>query len=265
MSPPGRPKGEHRSATRERRTVSLSENENCRNRGGAMQPRAVATGAPGLSLWLCPLFATATQLERMASTLSDAECARAARFGTTELRSRYIVGRATLRSLLAAAIGRSAADVPLRRGSRGRPELDLPEPPLDFNVSHTRDVALIGFLRAGGRARVGVDIEHRDRQLGVDRLARRYLTVQERERFGRLDAEGRRQHFIELWTCKEAISKATGAGLSAPMGKIGIELDNGPRVAAGPPPYSPPDWELWPVRDIGGHIATAAIWTRPAD
>jgi 4'-phosphopantetheinyl transferase len=245
--------------------VSLSEIDDCRNRDGALQPRAVATTATGLSLWLCPLVATATQLERLAAMLSDAERHRAARFGTAELRSRYVVGRATLRSLLAAAIGRQPAEVPLRRGSRGRPELDLPEPPLDFNVSHTRDVALIGFLRAGGRARVGVDIERLDRQINADRLARRYLTEQERERFERLDADARRQRFIELWTCKEAISKATGAGLSAPMGRIGIELDDGPRLAAGPPPYSPPDWELWPVRDIGGYVATAAIWARSAD
>ncbi len=245
--------------------MRLSEFDDCRNRDGPLQPRAVATPAAGLSLWLCPLVAAATQLERLAATLSDAERQRAARFGTAELRSRYIVGRATLRSLLAAAMGRNAADVPLRRGSRGRPELDLPDPPLDFNVAHTRDVALIGFLRVGGRARVGVDIEHLDRQLGADRLARRYLTERERERFERLDADARRQRFIELWTCKEAISKATGAGLSAPMGKIGIELDDGPRLASGPPPYSPPDWELWPVRDIGGYVATAAIWTRGAD
>ena len=245
--------------------MSLSEFDDCRNRDGPLQPRAVATPAAGLALWLCPLVAAATQLERMAATLSDVERQRAARFGTTELRSRYVVGRATLRSLLAAAIGRNAADVPLRRGSRGRPELDLPEPPLDFNVSHTRDVALIGFLRAGGRARVGVDIEHLDRQLGADRLARRYLTERERERFERLDADARRQRFIELWTCKEAISKATGAGLSAPMGRIGIELDAGPRLASGPPPYSPPDWQLWPVCGIGGYVATAAIWMRSAD
>ena len=244
--------------------MSLSEFDSGRNRDAAMPPRAVETGAPGLSLWLCPLRATAAELERMASELSDAERARAERFGTDELRLRYVVGRATLRAILAATLGTAARDVPLRRGDRGRPELDLPSSPLDFNVSHTRDVALIGLLVAGPRVRVGVDIEHLGRELGADRLARRYLSARELAEFERLDPEGRRRRFIELWTCKEAISKATGAGLSAPMARLGIELADGPRLVEGPAPYSPSDWELWPARGIGGYIATAAIWTRPA-
>ena len=36
------------------------------------------------------------------------------------LRARYVVGRGTLRSLLAAAVGTLPAEVPLRRGPRGR-------------------------------------------------------------------------------------------------------------------------------------------------
>jgi 4'-phosphopantetheinyl transferase len=243
--------------------MSLSEFDSGRNRDAEMAPRVVETGAPGLSLWLCPLRATPAGLERMATTLSDAERERAARFGTAELRLRYIVGRATLRSLLAAALDTAAEDVPLRRGARGRPELDLPLPPLDFNVSHTRDVALIGFLAAERRARVGVDIEHLDRELGAERLARRYLTALEHAEFTRLDSDGRRRRFIELWTGKEAMSKATGAGLSAPLGRLGIDLENGPRLVQGPAPYAPADWELWPVRGIDGYVATAAVWTRP--
>ncbi len=244
--------------------MSLSEFDSVRNRDATMPPCAIETDAPGLSLWLGPRAATATELDRMASELSDVERARAARFGTDELRSRYVVGRATLRRLVAAMLGTAAPYVPLRRGDRGRPELDLPSPPLDFNVSHTRDVALIALLSAGPRVRVGVDIEHLGRELGADRLARRYLSAPELAEFKRLDSERRRRRFIELWTCKEAISKATGAGLSAPMARLGIDLADGPRLVQGPAPYSPADWELWPVRGIGGYVATAAIWTRPA-
>lgn len=244
--------------------MSLSEFNNGRNRERTMRPRVVASGVPGLSLWLCPLRVAPAQLERMVPMLSDAERERAARFGTAALRSRYVAGRATLRILLAAAIGTPAAEVPLRQGPRGRPEFDLPQPPVDFNVSHTRDVALIGFLASQRQACIGIDIERHDRQLDADRLARRHLTAQEHASFARLATDARRRRFIELWTCKEAMSKATGAGLSAPMGEIGIEIEGGPRLAAGPPPYSPPDWELWPVRGIGGYVATVALWTRPA-
>ncbi len=228
-------------------------------------PTPLATAVPGLSLWLCPLHADPANLERMEAVLSGAEHDRAARFGTPALRARYVVGRATLRSLLAAAVGTIPAAVPLRRGPRGRPELDLPGHSLDFNVSHTLDVALVGFFCAAQpSARIGVDIEHLDRELGADRLARRYLTARERAEFERLDADARRRRFIHLWTCKEAMSKATGAGLLAPMGELDVELAEGPRLAHGPAPYSPPDWQLVAVPVAGGYVATAAIWTPPA-
>jgi 4'-phosphopantetheinyl transferase len=201
----------------------------------------------------------------MEAVLSGAEHDRAARFGTPALRARYVVGRGTLRSLLAAAVGTLPAEVPLRRGPRGRPELDLPGHSLDFNVSHTLDVALVGILRAGQpSARIGVDIEHLDRELGADRLARRYLTARERAGFEQFDADARRRRFIRLWTCKEAMSKATGDGLLAPMGALDIELADAPRLAHGPAPYSPPDWQLLDVPVTGGYVATVAIWTPPA-
>lgn len=220
--------------------------------------RAIASPDPTVTLWLCDLERDAATIRNLATWLSREEHARAARFGTEALRWRYIVGRATLRQLLGIAIGASPADVPIRRGDRGRPELAIAST-LDFNVSHTRGVALIGFVHA---ARIGVDIERADRTPGVQRLARKFLTRGEAQTLRSLSVEAARARFLRYWTCKEAMSKATGHGLAAPFGRMDVALDDPPRLTDGPPPYVASAWKLL-VPDLPcGHLATVALWSR---
>jgi 4'-phosphopantetheinyl transferase len=213
-----------------------------------------------LVIWLCPLGLPATKVAAYVALLSKSERERAARFGTSALRHRYVAGRGTLRVILGQELGVAPDCVPIGRGPGGRPAL-LAGRRLDFNVTHTRDVALIALLRdSPAAARIGVDIEHENRDVSTDRLARRYLTAREREGLAGLDAEARRKRFIRLWTAKEAMSKATGDGLRAPMGRLDVDLAGMPRLVAGPPPYSPTAWRLIDVPLAGGFVATAARW-----
>ena len=226
----------------------------------ATKPIALAAPDPAIALWLYPLpcdNAESCELERR---LSRPEIERANRFGTPALRARWIAGRAILRSLLGEALGVDPAGVPLRRGRRGRPELAM-EHALDFNVSHTDDVALIG-IAAGlpPGTRIGVDIERADRKVNADGLARKFMTERERAEMAPLDEEARRRRFLQLWTCKEAMSKATGDALSAPFRDIDVSLDDGPRLIAGPAPYEADRWGLISAAVPAGLIATIAIW-----
>ena len=95
----------------------------------------------------------------------------------------------------------------------------------------------------------------------ADRLARRYLTPRERADFAALPPDARRRRFLRLWTCKEALSKATGDGLRAPMGQLDVAVGDGLRLVGGPPPYSPPDWRLEAVALSADYVATAALWS----
>ncbi|HXX86595.1 MAG TPA: 4'-phosphopantetheinyl transferase superfamily protein [Casimicrobiaceae bacterium] len=192
--------------------------------------------------------------------LSTEDRARAARFGTEALRQRWIAGRATLRALLGQQLNIDPAAVPLRRGVRGRPELDMPDAP-DFNVSHTGSVALIGIgVALPPGERIGVDIERADRKVNADGLARRVLTQRERDALAPLDANARRQRFLRLWTCKEAMSKATGDALSAPFRRIDVALGDAIKLNDGPPPYIPERWRLLAVAVPDEFIATVAVW-----
>ncbi len=210
-------------------------------------------------LWCRPLRATAAAVAAITPWLSDQERLRAARFGTSALRERYIMGRATLRLLLSNVLGVHPAAVAIARGARGRPELST-TPRIDFNVSHTDEFAVYAIGHGLPAAvRIGVDVEHAARTLGVDRLSRKLLTEDERARMHGLDADARRGRFLRTWTCKEAMSKATGDGIAAPFGRISVEPDEPPRVLDGPSPYDPARWELHRVPAPDGYIVTVAL------
>jgi 4'-phosphopantetheinyl transferase len=223
----------------------------------------VAPVADGIDLWWCALERAPDEADRFTAWLSPAEHARAARFGTDTLRRRWITGRAALRFVLGRALGIAPPAVPIRRGARGRPELTDCGVKIDFNVSHTRGVALIGVAAGcSSDTRIGVDVERSDRDVGADRLARKFLTPGERSAIAQLSPDLRRQRFLRYWTCKEAMSKATGDGLIAPFGKLEVGLDAGLHLLAGPPPYTPPAWNLLAVAVPAGYLATIAVWHR---
>lgn len=236
-----------------------------------------------VTLWWCTLDAPAAALPALEALLSDAERSRAARFGTAALRERYVVGRASLRRVLGTMLGLPPAGVPIVRGERGRPRLGFAHDhgyggypghgddaghdhdagvcagaaALDFNISHTSDAAMIGV--ASG-ARIGVDIERSDRVVNVPGLARKFLSAAERSHLAALDPDDVRRRVLQLWTCKEAMSKATGDALSAPFAELTVDIARGPRLCDGPAPYLPARWELRSAAAPEAFFATVALW-----
>jgi len=105
-----------------------------------------------------------------------------------------------------------------------------------------------------------VDIEHRDRELNVDGVARKFMSAHEQAMLGSRDGEARRHALLRLWTCKEAMSKATGDALSAPLRDLDVQLEPALALADGPAPYTPADWRLAAIDAPDGYLATAALW-----
>jgi 4'-phosphopantetheinyl transferase len=131
----------------------------------------------------------------------------------------------------------------------------------DFNVTHTAGTAVfaIGHGLAAG-ARLGVDVERAARTVDFARLARKLLTPAERDVLAALDDDTARLRFLRTWTCKEAMSKATGDGLRAPFDRIAVEPEVPPQLLEGPLPYAPPAWRLFRVPMPGDAIVTVALW-----
>ena len=260
--------------------LSLVQNDSSGNPADtAPRITKLASPAADASLWWCSLATSSASIHLLERHLSPAELARAARFGTRELRDRYVAGRASLRTILGRALDIEPGSVEIVRGQRGRPQLAGASVP-DFNISHTDDVAIVGITRC---VRIGVDVERLDRRINVGGIARKMLTASERHALERLDPDVARRQVLTLWTCKEAMSKATGDALSAPFASLDVALDdaNGgaplagptargadgvtrhrPSLRDGPAPYRPERWSLFAAPVPVEFVATVALWRR---
>jgi 4'-phosphopantetheinyl transferase len=255
------------------------------------QITALPSPVPAIRLWWCRLDTAAHVVDAHERRLSRDERARAARFGNRSLRDRYVTGRGCLRVILGGELGVDPAAVEIVRGERGRPRLAGTHS-LDFNVSHTHSVALVGIAE---HLRIGVDVERIDRIVNVAGIARKFLAPDERSALEALDAESTRRRVLTLWTCKEAMSKATGDALSAPFAALFVALDdddraidasrhlcvarrdaddangsphgektrNRPALLRGPLPYAPDRWSLHAAPVPRDYVATIALWRRP--
>ena len=158
-------------------------------------------------------------VETLRGVLSADEQARAERYVTADLTRRSIVCRGVLRQVLSRFLQLPPQKIRFLAGPHGKPAI-VPEQcaGLEFNVSHSRDTALIAI----GRRRLGVDLEAIDEKTPRDELAARFFSERECGDYFSLPAELRCAAFYRLWTCKEAYIKATGEGLSLPLGQFSV-------------------------------------------
>ena len=192
--------------------------------------RFAPPGAGRVDLWLVRVPPAGVALDALLARLSPAAQLRAAGKRIEAKRREYIVGQATLRLLLARALGVDPQAVAYRRGIKGKPYL---APPLDaaglmFNITHSGEMVMLALSLAN---EVGIDVEWRNERTDPERVARRAFTARERAAMDALPEELRRAHFFQLWTCKEALVKCTGLGIHSGMAQFEVALDaHGARV-----------------------------------
>ena len=189
----------------------------------SLATRSIRVGASftSLDLWYIDLDVTADALYCFRQGLSCDELARAGRFHTDLHRARYIVGRATLRRVLADRLGCSPAAIRLSYGRNGKPMLEGGRGHVQFNLAHSGGEAVIAL--ADGAA-VGVDIELHRPISDVESLAR--LVFSDVERRELKLAPDPVSAFLNGWTRKEAYVKALGMGLTAPLREITVSLSD---------------------------------------
>lgn len=190
-------------------------------------------------VWRASLVCGAEAARKFWETLSEDERERADRFHFEKDRARYIAARGTLRAMLSRYTAAPPSSLRFSYSARGKPALAEPRDfrSLEFNLAHSRDLAVFAFAR--GRA-VGVDVEAVDESFPFADVAPDVFTDEELRWMNALDAGRRREAFFSLWTCKEALLKARGDGLSADPRSIGIAWENetpqlrgdGPETAA---------------------------------
>lgn len=181
-------------------------------------------------VWSARLDLPTESQAQCASILSEDERARADRFYSRRDRDRYIAGRGQLRILLGKYIDLEPAHFRFSYGRQGKPALISPATPapFEFNVSHSRDLALYAFCL---ERRVGVDVEYIRHMPDEDSLARRFFSASESRGLASHSGADKTDLFFRIWTCKEALLKATGSGLTRPMDETEVTFE-GTGVAA---------------------------------
>jgi 4'-phosphopantetheinyl transferase len=93
---------------------------------------------------------------------------------------------------------------------------------LQFNLSHSQDLALYGFSI---EQKIGVDLEYSRSISDVEKLAQRFFSAQEYKLISNCDRELKQQVFLQFWTAKEAYLKATGEGLVDALAEIEFAIE----------------------------------------
>jgi phosphopantetheinyl transferase len=141
--------------------------------------------------------------------------------------------RATAKAMLSAliehAFGISKANELMQTAKGGK--LYIENADFDFSNSHTGGAvavaacgegAILGNLIISDKSadKIGVDIESKSRDVKKEslvRIAKKLFSKKEFE-YLNIEADGCKTRFLELWTKKEAIVKATGEGLAGISG-----------------------------------------------
>jgi len=147
-------------------------------------------------------------------TLDETE--KTDRFRTLKSRQYYRRFRSALRVLLARYSGQNAADIRLRYGEFGKPELANQQ--LHFNVSHSGNLGVIAISLHP----VGIDLELMsplDVESGMIDVVSHPV---EKPLFERLSVSERCRLFYKLFTRKEAYCKALGVGLQRPLCSVWV-------------------------------------------
>ena len=176
-------------------------------------------------LWCENLEVSAAQIEQLTTILSQDEKERANRFRFAEHRHRFIAARGYLRQILSRYLNLSSKEIVFNYSDRGKPEIspEISHCKLQFNVSHSQDVALYGFTNYN---LIGIDIEYLRSNFECDKIAQRFFTAAESQLINSLNQEQQNKLFFHLWTAKEAYLKATGEGLVGGLETVEVEVNS---------------------------------------
>lgn len=192
----------------------------------------------------------------LVALLDPHERDRLARLRRAPDRARYLAAHALARLVLAPLVDRPPAALRFDRTCRCGEQHGKPALPGGPEFSFTHGGGLVGLAVRAGGGPVGLDVEP-VRELGdLDGMISHVYSPAER-------AAARPESFFAVWTRKEALLKATGAGISSPMAAITL----GPDGVAGWTGEDAPAGPVW-LRDLspapGYRAAVAGLGAPPA-
>ncbi|UZW58824.1 4'-phosphopantetheinyl transferase family protein [Lysobacter enzymogenes] len=221
--------------------------------------------ADDIAIWIARLDEAddSALAARWRALLDGSERARELRYRLADDRRRHLLARALARTALARHTGIAPQRLRFVRGRHGKPELAGDNPgDHRFNLSHAAGVVALAVAR--GRA-LGIDTESlRARALSLGAVERNFAADEIAE-LRALPAAARARRTIEHWTLKEAYAKARGIGLTLPLDRFGVRVDDARLRLWMAPGFddAPERWRLWQFLDGEDQLLALCAQHRP--
>lgn len=162
-------------------------------------------------------YSLRTPFNEARAILNSEELTRAHRYHFEKHRRRFIIARTTLRLILARYSAIAASDLEFVQNQYGKPTL-LTAPHLEFNLSHSGDLAL---LAVGSSHPMGIDLEFfSDRP--INGIGDMMFSTAENKALNTVHYALKSLAFFHIWAQKEAFIKACGLGLSYPTKQFDV-------------------------------------------
>jgi len=183
-------------------------------------PEPIIEGS--IHLWTADLDAWKPHTPKLRELLSDQEIKRLDRLKIHSKKDEFLSSRGILRIILALYTGKDPDRIQLGSTSAGKPI--LPGSPIEFNVSHSRDMFVCGI---SVKSKIGLDIQEVYSISSLDKIVNNYLSPAEYQYLENLPSSDMRQdHFFAIWTAKEAYLKAVGDGIKENFNQVSIIPDS---------------------------------------
>ena len=209
---------------------------------------------PTVHLWLASLQADAMETRRILSVLSAEERARAARYRVDRLGEQFVLARAALRLGLARVLGVEPRRLQFAAHSTGKPYLAWPASSVEFSTARSDELA-VGVCTSARR--IGIDLERVVARPDLDEVARTRFTAAEVVALHAQPPLARTHAFYRVWTRKEAVLKALGVGLAAPLDAMPVE---GVGLRVEPVCVAPGHEAALAVEASNWHLRTTRLW-----
>jgi 4'-phosphopantetheinyl transferase len=208
-----------------------------------------------IHIWTIRLEAPPDLVSYSYSVLSQDERDRIANYRFEHLRLIHTLARGSLRFLLSSYTEIPPAEIGFLYSAKGKPSMK-DGGPLQFNVSHSGNLAVFAFATSG---ELGVDVEQIRSIPDLEQIAANCFCGEEAAELMSLAPEERRRAFFVCWTRKEAFLKATGDGLSTPLDSFRVSLLEHEPVRL----IHPGGWTLQHIDPAPGAVGAVAYHGAP--
>ncbi|WP_400077176.1 4'-phosphopantetheinyl transferase family protein [Winogradskyella sp. R77965] len=175
-----------------------------------------------IHIWSINFVVNDDGYQRYFSFLSEDEKERASRFKFYKDRRCYVVVKGVLRLLSGVYLNKDPKKIEFNYGKYGKPKFRH-KTNLNFNVSHSGDMAIIGFVYDHT---IGIDIEKIKDDFDTFEIASNFFSKVEITALKKIPKPEQYRAFYRCWTRKEAFIKAKGSGLSFPLDEFAVSLDS---------------------------------------